>query len=381
MNENGKNVIIEACDFAGADRRGGLMMNRSICNYNTSICNVYYANNRSHDVGMVSPREDRVVNQGEQILFHFRYPHGGYFDVIDAGPQHVSVNPQDPRNAGKISSPHHGFDRAGSRVLDEVGTNAHWIVFLSAGKGVGQYRVVVGAERRRDRVVLRLDRPWRVTPDHSSRVTLTTAFRQNIIYGNTIDAGFIDPKSKVSGVLFWYNAMENVVVGCALRHVGYGVGFNASFRNPCAWNLVRDNVTEHAGGMSVECIEPTFYVESCGAAGGANGPLFQAGSDVAGWYTVGNVARSNRGTDAVTAVLVHAAMRDAAAPTLPVQDYAGVVMPVVENNVFTAVKRGIVINRGTIWPVVRNNKIETVEPDGAKVFNQSEPAGPKERER
>lgn len=255
-----------------------------------------------------------------------------------------------------------------------MGTNAHWIVFVSAGKGVGQYRVVVGTERSPDRVVLKLDRPWRVVPDLSSRVTLTTAFRQNIIYRNTIDAGFIDPRSKVACVLFWYNAMENVIADCTLRHVGYGIGFNASFRNPCAWNLVRDNVVEHVGGMSVGSIEPTFYVDSCGAAGGANGPLFRLDSDVAGWYAVGNVARSNSGRDARTAALVHAALRVAAA-TLPAQHYAGVVMPVVENNIFKAVSQGIVINRGTVWPVLRNNAIETVQPKGPKVFDQSEPAG------
>lgn len=373
---NAKCAIIHGCDFAGADRRGGKMINRSICVYNTSTRNVYIADNKSHDVGMTCPRADRVANQGEQIIFHFRYPHGGYFDVLDAAPQEVSVNPQDPRNAGKIASPHRGWDRAGSRVLEEVGTHGHWIVFVSAGTGVGQYRVVVGTERSPGRIVLKLDRPWRVTPDRSSRVTLTATYRQNIIFRNEIDAGFIDPRSKVAGVLFWFNAMENVIAGCTLRNVGYGFGFNAGFRNPCCWNLVRDNVVEHVGGMSVESIEPVFYIDSCSVSGGANGPLFQAGSDVAGWYAAGNVARSNRGSDGPTAALVHGAIADAGAPALPKQDEAGVIMPVVENSTFTAVKRGIVINNATVWPVLRNNVIETVDSAGPKVFDQSLPARP-----
>ena len=371
---NGKYVIIQGCDFAGADRRGGKMMNRSICVYNTSVRNLYIADNRSHEVGMTCRRGDRVVNQGEQILFHFRYPHGGYFDVREAGPAQVTVNPADPRNAGNISSPHGAFDRAGSRVLEEVGTNDHWIVFVSAGMGVGQYRVVVGTERSPNRVALKLNRPWRVVPDRSSRVTLTTANRRNIVFRNTIDAGFIDAKCKVAGVLFWFNAVDNVIAGCTLRNLGYGVGFNSSFRNPCCWNLIRDNVMEGMGGMAVESVAPAFYFDTCRAAGGAKGPLFQSSSDVAGWYAVGNVARSNRGCNSPAAVFVHAAMNDAASPLLPTQQEAGVMMPVVENSRFSGVKRGIVINRGAIWPVFRGNVVETVDPATPPVFDQSLPA-------
>jgi hypothetical protein len=247
---NGKYVIIQGCDFAGADRRGGKMMNRSICVCNTSVRDLYIADNRSHDVGMVCLREDRAVNQDEQILFHFMYPHGGYFDVLEAGPAQVTVDPQDSRNAGKLTSPHMVFDRAASRVLDEVGTNDHWVVFVSAGKGVGQYRVVIGADRKPNRTVLNLDYPWRVVPDRSSRITLTTANRQNLIVGNTIDADFIDSRCKVAGILFWFNGFENVIAGNTLRNLGYGIGFNSSFRNPCCWNLIRDNAMERMGGMA-----------------------------------------------------------------------------------------------------------------------------------
>jgi hypothetical protein len=358
---NGKYLVIRGCDFAGADRRGGKMMNRSICVCNTSVRDLYIADNHSHDVGMVCPREDRVVNQGEQILFHFMYPHGGYFDVLDAGSAEVAVNPEDPRNAGTPSSPHMAFDRAGSRVLDEVGTNDHWVVFVSAGKGVGQYRVVVAADRKPNRALLRLDRPWRVVPDPSSRITLTTANRQNIVVGNTIDAGWIDSRCKVAGILFWFNGFENVIAGNTLRNLGYGIGFNSGFRNPCCWNLIRDNVMERMGGMAVESVEPAFYFDSCRSAGGPDGPLFQADSNVAGWYSVGNVARSNRGQDSPAAAFVHALTTDDGARQLPHQEQAGVVMPVVENSRFTGVKRGIVINRGAIWPALRGNVVETLD--------------------
>ena len=368
---NSKYSIIQDCDFAGADRRGGKMINRTICVYNTSVRDLYIADNKSKDVGMTCPRQDRIANQGEQILFHFRYPHGGYFDVVEAGPQSVVVNPDDPRNKPKLARPHHVADRNGSRVLEEVGTNDHWIVFIAAGKGVGQYRVVTGAKRGAGRAELTLDRPWRVVPDGTSRVTLTTANRENIIVNNTIDAGFIDPRSKAIGVLFWYNAMENIIAGCTLRHVGYGVGFNASFRNPCCWNLIRDNTAEHVGGMSVECIGPVCYMQTCGAMGGAKGPLYTPGSDVHGWYAVGNVIRSNRGKDAPNGVIAHAAMRDNGAKTLALQENGGLVMPVIENNELVDVEKGIVINPGTCWAVIRNNVVKTKDPKSPAVYDQS----------
>ena len=298
INENAKSLIVEKCDFAGADRRGGRMMNRSILNYNTSIRNAFYAHNRCHDVGMVGSHQDWNVNQGEQILFHFKYPHGGCFDVLAADAQSVSINPQDPRNQGSLRQPLVVSSRAASRILPEVGRNDHWIVFVTAGKGVGQYRVVVGRKDGAGRVALLLDRPWRVVPDCSSRITLGAAFRQNIIYDNEIDPGFVDPHSKTCGVLFWYNAVENIVAGCPLRHLGYGVGFNGSFRNPVCWNLVRDNLAEHMGGMSVECGKPACFMDSCTPSGGVADPLWEPDSDLNGWFEVGNLFRSNTGSDA-----------------------------------------------------------------------------------
>jgi hypothetical protein len=368
---NGKYAAIEGCDFAGADRRGGKTLNRSILACNTSTRDIFIANNRSHDVGLTCPRKDRYINQGEQILFHFCYPHGGYFDVVEAGLAEVAVNPADARSAGRVTAPHVLFTRVGSRVLEEVGANDHWLLYVSAGKGVGQHRVVIGVQRRPDRVVLRLDRPWRVVPDRTSRVTLAVAYRQNIICDNSIDAGFIDPRCKVAGILFWFNASDNVIAGNRLRNVGYAVGFNSGFRNPCCWNLVRDNVAEQMGGITVECPEPTFYIDSCRTPGGPGGPLYQPGSDVAGWYSVGNAYRSNQGHGAQSAAFVYAALDPASAPQLPKQDQAGVIMPVLEHNRFSGVQRGIVVNRGTIWPVIRDNTVETIDGKGPAVYDQN----------
>ena len=130
---------------------------------------------------------------------------------------------------------------------------------------------------------------------------------------------------------------------------------------------------ERMGGMAVESVEPAFYFDSCRTAGGPDGPLYQPGSDVAGWYAVGNVARSNQGHDSPAAAFVHALTTDEGSRRLPAQEDAGVVMPVVENSRFTGVKRGIVVNRGAIWPVLRGNVVETLDPAVPSVFDQSQP--------
>ncbi len=369
INENGVNLIVAHCDFAGADRRGGLMMNRSILTYNTSIRNAFYAHNRCRDVGMVSPRQDRRVNQGEQILFHFKYPHGGYFDVLAAGERSVSVNPRDPRNAGEQSNAFGGGSRAGSRVLPEVGRNANWIVFVAAGKGVGQYRVVVGRQDDERGAVLLLDSPWRVVPDGSSRISLGAAYRHNIVYANEVDPGFIDPCSKTSGVLFWYDAFENIVAGCTFRNVNYGVGFHGSFRNPVCWNLVRDNVAEHMGGMSVEPAEPVCFMDCCMST---QPTLWQPKSDLNGWFDAGNAFRSNTGRDASAGIVVHVKHGKKAGEAIadiPAQTDGGIVMPVIENNRLSAVGKGVTFNQGCCWAVIRNNTIATTAPDNPAVYD------------
>ena len=116
---------------------------------------------------------------------------------------------------------------------------------------------------------------------------------------------------------------------------------------------------EQLGGMSVECAAPAFYFDSCGVAGGPKGPLFRTDSDVAGWYAVGNVARSNNGSGSTTAMYVYAEMDDATAQQLSEQNEAGVAMPVIENNRMIGVKQGIITNRGAVWPVIRGNNVET----------------------
>ncbi|NQU45152.1 hypothetical protein HQ520_17855 [bacterium] len=172
VNHNAKNLIVERCDIGGADRPNRKMINRTLLNFNTSIRHVYVAHNNSHDMGIRSPEEGYHVNQGESILFHYKYPSGGFFDVKDATPQSVSVKPDDERYAGEMKKSEWTVDRAGSRVLPQIGESDHWIVFVASGRGVGQYRVVTGVERAPNRAEFQLNKPWRVIPDSTSQMVL-----------------------------------------------------------------------------------------------------------------------------------------------------------------------------------------------------------------
>jgi len=68
---------------------------------------------------------------------------------------------------------------------------------------------------------------------------------------------------------------------------------------------------------------------------------------------------------------LHAAFSDAAARELPLQEEAGVVMPVFENSVLSAVEQGIVLNNATIWPLLRNNRVQPADPTTPPVLDQS----------
>ncbi|MBM3499585.1 MAG: hypothetical protein FJX74_13070 [Armatimonadetes bacterium] len=381
-NLNGKNLIVEGCDFAGADRGRRLMMNRTILNYNTSIRQQFYLNNHSHDTGMRSPPPAGLsVNQGEQYLFHFRYPRGGFFGVTAA--DGASVTLSEPRTTEEASSDDEEVPlradgtRAGSRILDEVGRNDHWIIFVTGGRGVGQYRVVTGADHGLAQTVLRVDRPWRVVPDDTSRVVLTAAFRQNIISGNTVDGGDSDPRSKMVGVLFWMNAVENIVAGNTFRNLGFGVGFNGMVRNPCAWNLVTGNAMENMRGPTgAESLGPAFYVEQFKLYSNRN-PALVEGSEVQGWYSVGNLVRGNEGRGAPVAAYLHANLQFADPAgrwgygDLRSDPDGGMVLEVMEGNRFADVEQGIVVNPAVTWGVVRNNLVSGAQGPLPETFDQA----------
>ncbi|MGH7266134.1 MAG: hypothetical protein ACREMB_15005, partial [Candidatus Rokuibacteriota bacterium] len=352
---NGKHLIVERSDFAGADKPGGRSLGRTVFVQNTSARNLYLAHNRSVGVGPY-PASRMHANQGEQYLFHVWYPQGGLFDVLEADGRTVAIDTRNVRpgvpgdRGGLLSS-----SAAGSRVLDEVGRNDHWIVFVCAGKGVGQYRVVDGASRAPDGVVLHVRDPWRVVPGGESRVVLLVAYRHHILYGNLVDGGTPVPSHKSVGVLFWYAAFDNLVVGNTFRSLTSGLAVNTAFRNPTGWNVARDNrfddIRGFSGGSSLRAAFYTHHLR-------LDGSRWPEPEDRV-WYSVGNVVRGSRGRGAdVAAFVVARGSRNRPPGDVPHPD-GGLMLDVVEDNRFEAVSEGIVTGAPARDLVLRDNEVVT----------------------
>lgn len=371
---NTKNVLIEANRFSGADRIGRRMLDRSILMRNTSIRNVFVIDNICSDVGFIQPPGTPAINMGEQVLFHYRYPHGGYFDVVNSTADSITLDTDDPRNGGDPDTMGRYFDRTASRIPSEVGENDHWLIYVAAGKGAGQYRVVdsKSTDLNGD-VILSVNNPWRVTPDLSSSILLFVAYRQNVVYKNTIDAGFIDENSKVGGTQFWLDAVNNIVDRNVYKNMSYGVVLNSSFRNPCIWNLTQNNVMHNIDGFTgAGTLMPTGYNDSYYVDGLTSNPLTQASSDCQGWYTVGNTCRSNVVENSKAGALVQAHVGDYFARTslLPQTD-AGLMSHIVENNTFKEVEVGVKYNAADSWFLIRNNFFKPYNMNSTSYLDQS----------
>lgn len=394
-NTNSRNVIVEKCDVAGADKQRFKVVTRMLNHGNSSIGELYLAENVGHDLAPTSMSPGYHENKGEQILFHLWYPQGGLFDVASADHHSVTIDPTDPRYM-PAEGRHPGVTFNGtafSTIQEDIDVNpTHWIVFVCAGRGVGQYREVRSCQRTDGSVVLQLDRPWRIMPDKSSRCMLNAAYRRIIIWKNFIDGGpSVDRRIKSHGVLFWANAFENIVAENTLRNMTGGVLFNTFFRCPTGWNLTRGNRMEHIHGNGGDTVFPgraAFYVDHV-----------RVGEPVAQdrvWYGVGNIARNNDCRDGDVAAFLHRpdyARIDPRNPDLPeatrelllmprgdntVVGYGyphtpegGLMMGVMENNRFSDVQTGFVVSSPINWLLLRNNKLRVASPDAPSIIDES----------
>jgi hypothetical protein len=94
-----------------------------------------------------------------------------------------------------------------------------------------------------------------------------------------------------------------------------------------------------------------------------------------GWFEVGNLFRSNTGSDAPVGIIVHVrhrpVLRGGSVKDLPAQTNGGLVMPLIENNRFSGVQSGVILNQGNCWALVRNNAIQTTAAGGPAVYDDS----------
>lgn len=396
LNNGSKNVIVERCDFAGADKQGFKVLTRSLNHKNASISDLYLAHNRGQDLAPTSMTPGYHENKGEQFIFHLWYPQAGLFDVVKAGAASVTVDPTAPKYAPTGKHPGIAFKATEFSVVPkDVDVNPeHWIVFVCAGRGVGQYRTLQGCDRGESEVAMRLDKPWRVTPDATSRIVLTAAYRRIIISGNELDGGRNDPVIKSHGVTFWGNAFENIIAGNTFRNMSGGVVINAFYRCPTGWNLTCDNRMTHILGNGGDTVFPgraAFYVDHV--------RVLEPPPEDRVWYGVGNIFRGNECSHGDTIAFLHRpdyARLDVENPSLPeatrrmylmprgdntVINYSypetpdgGLMMSVLENNRFEHVRRGIVISSPLNWLLLRNNGIQSTG-DAPTIIDESHLAG------
>jgi len=367
---NGKRIIVEHCNFASANRYHRRILNRTMLSLNTGNRWLYFAHNVSKDVGTHRSVTGMDRNQGEQYLIHYRYVPGGLFRVANSTPTRttidtrtLSVHQDEPAYQASTFL----WNPLGSAIPAEVGKNGHWILFVSQGRGAGQYRQIAGREAGEDVVSLTLEKPWRVPPDATSRVHLITAHRDMILYGNTVDGGQQVLTDKTHGVTFWYWTFNTIVAANTFRHMTAGVVYNSRYAGPCGWNLVRNNTIEGMWGFTGDTSEKAaLYVDHYRPHKAWAAP----GDRV--WYSVGNICRGNRGRNAAVAAFLHRRPEPAVRELVsgPETD-SGMVLSVIENNSFADTEEGIVISAPTNCCLLRNNRVQTRDKDTPPVRDVS----------
>lgn len=361
LNDGSAQMVLEHSTFRSVDRTRGRVLGRTVLFKPHNIRNVYVHANRSESVGSHSSVPGMEGNVSEQYLFHaYDSMSEGVttpFVVTSATAHAVTVDfggaLESLQQRLRRRAPPSEDDAGGETSFSEFGAGEQWVVFLSRGRGAGQWRVIAGVNPDGS---LRLTRPWRIIPDATSRAVVDRANRQIAIHENLIDAA-PDPQQmeryhKTVGVYFFFHTYDTVTVGNTLRNLGSGIGFATRRGQPCAWNTVRENVFEnitgYAGGTS---FRPLFFNEHERGVPTDMPALNE-------WTSAGNTFRANRGRGADVAALVgwlrYDVKDDAYQPTTA----SGLMLTVIERNEFREVDRGILLSAPANWTLLRHNQIE-----------------------
>ncbi|NQU42045.1 hypothetical protein HQ520_02085 [bacterium] len=371
MVHNGKKVIVENCDFASGDRYRARIMNRTVLSLNTANRYLYFGHNHSMDIGSHPSATGMDSNQGEQYLIHYRYTPGGLFHVTQADEDSLSITTRTlsiHQNDPEYQRNYFRWNPTGSYVPPEVGTNRHWILFVSHGKGVGQYREIAEKTETPDGYEFKLDRPWRVVPDQTSRVHLMPAHRNMVFYKNYVDTGNLVLTHKTHGITFWYWTFDTIVADNTFKNLTAGVIYNSRYDGPTGWNLTRGNKFEHIFGFTGDTSErAAMYVDHFRLHENWARPEDRV------WYSAGNICRANDGRDGGVAAFLHTRRFGASQTDIPSgpETDSGIVMSVIENNTFREMEEGIILSAPVNWGLVRNNTIETLDPETPKIVDQS----------
>ncbi len=387
-------LILERNHFTSVDRSRGMILGRTFLSGEGYTSLAYLAHNHSEDVGSHPAVPGIDANTSEQYLFHVSTTDGGMHQVVSAGGDRIELDAGAANMLADsvVTMPwRYRFDRDGQP------RDGDWVVFVAAGRGVGQWRLV---DREQSRgAVLKVNRPWRIEPDAGSVVIVQRAFRNNIVHANRINANpdpsvVIDSGHKSVGVFWWISCFDNITADNRMENLGVGVGLSLLTRLALlpgeqagdmanAWNLTRDNRFDNMiGGVGDAAPVPLFYSDHHIGDGWAG-----VREDFDHWRSVGNQFRGNRGRGA-EALLHHGWMRfdeigvglgrrgsyeQHGQPNIAYRagPDKGMVMSVIENNDLSGAGRGVLMAAPANWTLLRNNRLRV---DGENENADGEPA-------
>ena len=219
-------------------------------------------------------------NRGEAIALETALSHP-YFGHPEAAREDSLTLPEDGPDWGLLDA---------GNLVRATPLESYFTVVLD-GRGQGQVRRVV----LRDGRTLRLERPWRLTPDVGSTVLLTELFYRNLIVGNQI-------RDAMTGIQLWVNGVENVIADNRLSDFSregillHSAASGRSKTQPRSWPIVGHNQAGFNRGIGVNYFNTVTGNTVRNAAVGINvsADIFQATSGAVAWPTsMGNLVRHN----------------------------------------------------------------------------------------
>jgi hypothetical protein len=161
-------------------------------------------------------------------------------------------------------------------------------------------------------------------------------------------------------VLFWYNAVDNIVDSNRFRGVNWGgVVLDAIYRHPVAWNLVRDNRFEDVRPW----VDERYHR-------GATIVFYQISSDKGWppgpervWHAVGNQFRGNTGENCYAAAEARWLNYGPPHPSEAHDAETGLMLTAIEHNRFDGLTWALRLGPPACWTMVRHNALKLNDPD------------------
>jgi hypothetical protein len=184
-----------------------------------------------------------TLDDGDEIMVRaivFQNWHGGSHNRIYIGENVIdrAGNPWD--NSGEIIL----FELPTSRIVyspvsvesTKMTLSGSWrtgsltdeTIAIIKNTGIGQFRRIVANEGNQ----LIIDRPWDVTPDETSIVSLNTSADDVVVYKNKVEGipNYYEQESATSGIQLYGALFNNVIAGNTFNDVHHGIyiqGFSA----------------------------------------------------------------------------------------------------------------------------------------------------------